>query len=43
MAGGRRLLAEVFYVVMRRIQRLARDDPMRAVEEEALVALVLDD
>jgi len=25
---------------MRRIQRLARDDPMRAVEEEALVALV---
>jgi len=43
MAGGRRLLADAFYTVMRRIQRLARDDPMRAVEEEALVALVLDE
>jgi len=43
MAGGRRLLADSFFVVMRRIQRLARNDPMRAVEEEALVALVLDE
>jgi len=43
MAGGRRLLADSFYTVMRRIQRLARNDPMRAVEEEALVALVLDE
>jgi len=43
MAGGRRLLADAFFVVMRRIQRLARNDPMRAVEEEALVALVLDE
>jgi len=33
MAGGRRLLAEAFYIVMRCIQRLARDDLMRAVEE----------
>jgi len=41
MAGGRRLLADEFYTVMRRIQRLARDDPMRAVEEEDVVALVL--
>jgi len=41
MAGGRRLLADAFYAVMRRIQRLACDDPMRAIEEEALVALVL--
>jgi len=43
MAGGRRLLAHAFYNVMRRIQRLGRNDPMRAVEEEALVALVLDE
>jgi len=43
MAGGRRLLANAFFTVMRRIQRLARDDPMRAVEKEALVALVLDE
>jgi len=43
MAGGRRLLADAFFAVMRRIQRLARNDPMRAVEEEALVALVLDE
>jgi len=43
MAGGRRLLANSFFTVMRRKQRLARDDPMRAVEEEALVALVLDE
>jgi len=43
MAGGRRLLADAFYTVMRRIQRLARDDPMRAVEEDALVTLVLDE
>jgi len=43
MAGGRRLLANNMYVIMRRIQRLARDNPMRAVEEEALVALVLDE
>jgi len=40
MAGSRQLLADAFYAVMRRIQRLARDDPMRAVEEEALVTLV---
>jgi len=43
MAGGRRLLADAFYTVMRRIQRLARDDPMRAVEEDALVTIVLDE
>jgi len=43
MAGGRRLLADAFFIVMRRIQRLARDDPMRAVEEDALVTLVLDE
>jgi len=43
MAGGRRLLADAFFVIMRRIQRLARNDPMRAVEEEALVDLVLDE
>jgi len=43
MAGGRRLLADAFFNVMRRIQRLGRNDPMRAVEEEALVALVLDE
>jgi len=42
MAGGRRLLAAAFYSVMRRIQRLARDDPMRADEEDAIVTLVLD-
>jgi len=41
MAGGRLLLADAFYAVMRRIQRLARDDPMRAVEEDTLVDLVL--
>jgi len=41
MAGGRRLLADSFYDVMRRIQRLARTDPMRAVEKDGLVALVL--
>jgi len=41
MAGGRRLLADNLYTVIRCIQRLARDDPMRAVEEETLVALVL--
>jgi len=41
MAGGRRLVADAFYAVMRQIQRLARDNPMRAVEEEALVAIVL--
>jgi len=43
MAGGRRLLADAFYNVMRRIRHLGRNDPMRAVEEEALVALVLDE
>jgi len=37
MAGGRRLLADAFYVVMRLIQCLARDDPIRAVEKDALV------
>jgi len=41
MAEGRRLLADNLYTVMRRIQLLARDDAMRAVEEETLVALVL--
>jgi len=43
MAGGRRLLADAFFTVMRRIQRLARNEPMWAMEEEALVALVLDE
>jgi len=43
MAGGRRLLVDAFFTVMRRIQRLARDDPMRAVEEDALVTIVLDE
>jgi len=41
MVGGRRLLANSFYTVMRRIQLLSRDDPARAVEEDALVDLVL--
>jgi len=43
MAGGPRLLADAFYVVMRRIQRLSKDDPMRAVEEDALMTIVLDE
>jgi len=41
MVGGRRLLANQLRLIMHRIQRLERDDPMRAVEEEALVVIVM--
>jgi len=41
MVGGRLLLADQLIIIMRRIQRLATNDPMRAVEVEALVALVM--
>jgi len=41
MVGGRLLLADQLLIIMPRIQRLATNDPMRAVEEEALVALVM--
>jgi len=38
MVGGKRTLANELSVI---IQRLERDDPMRATEEEALVAVVM--
>jgi len=41
MVGGRRLLADDFYTVMRRIQLLPRTDPARAAEEDVLIDLVL--
>jgi len=41
MVGGKRTLANELYVMIRRIQRLDRADPMRATEEEALVAVVM--
>jgi len=40
MAGGKRTLADELYLIIRRIQRLDANDPMRAVEEAALVAVV---
>jgi len=41
MVGGRLLLVNQLLLIIRRIQRLGLADPMRAVEEEALVALVM--
>jgi len=41
MVGGKRTLADELYQVIRRIQRLDGEDPMRATEEAALVAIVL--
>jgi len=41
MVGGKLILANELSVIIHRIQRLARDDPMRATEEEALVAVVV--
>jgi len=41
MAGGKRTLADELYTIIRRIQRLDAHDPMRAVEEAALVAIVM--
>jgi len=41
MVGGRLLLANQLLMIIHRIQRLDNSDPMRAVEEEALVALVM--
>jgi len=41
MVGGRLLLANQLLLIINRIQRLDPDDPMRAVEEGALVALVM--
>jgi len=41
MVGGKKILANKLSIVIHRIQRLERDDPMRAVKEEALVAIVM--
>jgi len=41
IVGGKRTLANELYVIIRRIQRLDRTDPMRATEEEALVVVVM--
>jgi len=41
MVGGKRTLADELFTIIRRIQCLDRDDPMRAIEEAALVAVVL--
>jgi len=40
MAGGQRSLADELYAIIGCIRRLAPTDPMRAVEEAALVAVV---
>jgi len=41
MVGGKRILANELSVIIHRIQHLERDDPMRATEKEALVAVVM--
>jgi len=40
MAGGKSTLADELFLIIRRIQCLDQNDPMRAVEEWALVAVV---
>jgi len=41
MVGGKRTLANELSIIIQRIQRLPRADPIRATEEEALVAVVM--
>jgi len=41
MVGGRLLLVNQLFPIIRRIQRLHAGDPTRAAEEEALVAIVM--
>jgi len=41
MAGGKRTLADELYAIIGRIRRLQPNDPMKAVEEQALVAVVI--
>jgi len=41
MVGGKKTLANELSVIIHRIQRLGRDDPMRATEETALVDVVI--
>jgi len=41
MVGGKRTLAYELYTIIRRIQRLDVEDPMRAAEEAAFVAVVM--
>jgi len=39
--GGRRLLVNEMVLIVNRIQRLDRHDPMRATEEQELVSMLL--
>jgi len=41
MAGGKRALADELHAIIGRIRRLDQNDPMRVVEEQALVAVVI--
>jgi len=41
MVGGKRILANELSVIIHRIQRLERDDPMRVTEETTLVDVVM--
>jgi len=41
MVGGKRVLANELSIIIHRIRRLERDDPMRATEETALVDVVM--
>jgi len=41
MVRGKRALANELSVIIQRIHRLPRVDPMKATEEEALVAVVM--
>jgi len=41
MIGGRRSLVNELIIIINRIDRLDRDDPMRVTEEQALVAVLI--